>query len=83
MDTRLVYFGTLAFFQVGGRQWPAWEERLRASVGTSQRVDDDDERGSWESTGSETRTAATALRALSLEIAYYAYKRVFRDNRER
>lgn len=80
-DTRLIYFGTLAFLQVGGRDWATWAELLRTSVVPSQRSPPGSEAGSWAPTGTESPAEATVLRALCLEAAYYVYKRVFPEDR--
>ena len=70
------YYGSLAMFRVGGREWEAWNRALQATLLPSQ-----DEDGSWrpldpysEYAGDEDeeRTYTTAMCVLSLEV-YYRY----------
>jgi len=70
------YYGSLAMFRVGGREWESWNRALQTTLLPSQ-----DEDGSWrpldpyaEYAGDEDgeRTYTTAMCVLSLEV-YYRY----------
>ena len=79
-DPGQTYFATYALYQMGGRSWQVWSERVAGLVAA---VADDGRDGSgapllagdgdrWPS-----RVADSALRALTLE-AYYRYTRLVR-----
>jgi len=76
------YFGTLATFQVGGKEWQHWHAALTQALGTSQRRDTDACRvkGSWDPVGVwgayGGRVASTAFMTLCLEVSL-RYTRVF------
>ncbi len=77
------YYGTLCMFQMGGKDWEAWNKALKPTLVDNQRrggpmngsVNDVD--GSWNPVGgggvpAGGRAFSTALGALSLEV-YYRY----------
>jgi hypothetical protein len=72
------YYGTYAMFQLGGRDWAAWNRTMDAAIVRTQR-EDGHARGSWDPVGPwghvGGRVYATALMTLSLEV-YYRYARV-------
>jgi hypothetical protein len=71
------YYGTLAMFRVGGRQWEAWNTGLKQTLLPAQNAD-----GSWEPLSvyardyagddDDDRVYTTAMCVLTLEI-YYRY----------
>jgi hypothetical protein len=67
------YYGTLALFQHGGREWEQWNASLRDTL-VSEQVTQGDFAGSWEARDSWGRYGgrlyATALSTLCLEIYY-------------
>lgn len=70
------YYGTLAMYQMGGREWAVWNASMRDMLITAQ-CTDGDRSGSWDPDGHWARNYAgrvysTALCALNLEI-YYRY----------
>jgi hypothetical protein len=70
------YYGTLAMFNMGGRWWEAWNNRLRDLLVAYQHREGD-RRGSWDppAGGFDAiggRVYTTALNVLNLEI-YYRY----------
>ncbi len=77
------YYGTLAMFQWGGREWRDWNEGLRAALLPLQRTDGH-AAGSWDPSDGYARAGgrvyATALNVLNLE-AYYRYLPLYRDVR--
>lgn len=73
------YYGSYAMFQMGGRDWDAWQERMLDAMIKPQRRDGD-ERGSWDPQfdpwgNRGGRIYATAMMTLCLEV-YYRYTRV-------
>jgi len=77
IDEYYWFFGSLAMYQIGGRHWDQWRERIR-KVGHQQRQDGAFS-GSWDPVGvwgkSGGRVYSTALLTLALESAY-RYARV-------
>ena len=66
----LLLYGSMALFQIGGKDWSRWDKAMRKVVVEAQRED-----GSW-----GTREAAvleTARMALTLGV-YHRYRRVLR-----
>ncbi len=70
------YYGTLASFRIGGRDWERWNERMKPTLLDSQEAD-----GSWRPISlyaryagddEDDRSYTTAMCVLSLEI-YYRY----------
>jgi len=80
IDMYYWYYGTLAFFQMGGTWWSIWNDRLKAELVRSQRRDGTwcGYKGSWDPLGpwgpDGGRVYATAMCALCLEV-YYRYER--------
>ena len=72
------YFGTLAMFQVGGRQWQKWNSAMKKAIVDHQRKDGC-EKGSWDPLGpwgeDGGRVYATAVMTMCLEV-YYRYAKV-------
>ncbi len=75
------YYGTYAMFQVGGRDWKEWNDRMQEALLPTQRTPKDgspDADGSWDPVGEwgfvGGRVYSTAINALTLEI-YYRYER--------
>lgn len=71
------YYGTLAMFQRGGKDWEAWNDATRDLIISEQRTVGPlagswDPRGVWGSYGG--RVYSTAVATLSLEV-YYRYIR--------
>jgi hypothetical protein len=78
-DEGLVYFGTLAMFQVGGEPWKEWNRALKErEFGTA--VKEGENAGSWDPAGRNGdllgRPGTTALRIMNQQV-YYRYVRVF------
>jgi hypothetical protein len=68
------YYGSYAMFQVGGKDWKYWKNRMLDAVLNSQRTDGC-EKGSWDPQvdpwgDSGGRVYSTALCTLSLEVFY-------------
>jgi hypothetical protein len=74
------YAGTLAMFQVGGRDWATWNRAMKHAIVDHQRKDGC-ARGSWDPLGpwgdDGGRVYATAVMTMCLEV-YYRYGKVFR-----
>ena len=74
------YYGTLSMYQMGGRYWRAWNERIRRMYPENQRTSPPELAGSWDPVGpwgpDGGRVYATALMAMCLEV-FYRYHRVF------
>lgn len=67
------YYGTLAMYQYGGKEWRTWNEALRDQLIAAQRTDGDlagswDPQGTWGRYGGRIYT--TALSTLCLEVYY-------------
>lgn len=79
------YYGTVAMFQRGGKDWERWNEALKPALLHAQRSDGDS-RGSWDPDiywgGYGGRVYSTALGALCLET-YYRHLPVILDDEER
>ena len=76
VDVNRVYFAYMALFQMGGKQWKAWNDPISKILVEAQRVDDDF-KGSWDKIGENKinkggRVMCTALICLCLET-YYRY----------
>ena len=73
------YYATLSMFQVGGREWTAWNNRMKPAIIDTQRGDGNFG-GSWDPVGpwgeDGGRVYSTALMTMCLEV-YYRYPRVF------
>jgi hypothetical protein len=79
IDLYYWYYGSYAMYQLGGKDWEAWNKALKSAVVESQRKDGD-EKGSWDARVdawgfSGGRVYTTALGVLCLEV-YYRYARV-------
>ncbi len=79
IDMYYWYYGTLAMFQVGGREWKNWERAMLDAI--IERQHQEGERaGSWDPSGpwgdSGGRVYSTALMTMCMEV-YYRYGRVF------
>ena len=72
------YFGTLALFHAGGRQWAAWNQNLKKVVLKVQ-CKSGCEKGSWDARGAwgafGGRIFTTALLAMTTQV-YYRYGKV-------
>ncbi len=79
VDQYYWYYGTLAMFQVGGRQWAKWNNAMKKAIVDHQRKDGC-EKGSWDPIGpwgeDGGRVYATAIMTMCLEV-YYRYGKVF------
>ncbi|MBI1850760.1 MAG: hypothetical protein HYR85_10490 [Planctomycetes bacterium] len=79
LDFYYWYYGTLAMFQAGGREWIEWNKAMQTAIVDKVRRDGD-EAGSWDPDdcwGEEGgRVYSTALLTMCLEV-YYRYDRVF------
>jgi len=82
-DPGLLYFGTLALFQVGGDAWKKWNHALKkhhigTQVGTGKHT------GTWNPEGRSGdllgRPGTTALMLMNQQV-YYRYDRVFGTRR--
>ena len=73
------YYGTMAMYLSGGRQWDQWNQQMKATLLDSQVVDGSD-KGSWQPNGLWAgyggRAYSTAMAALTLEV-YYRYLPVY------
>ncbi|MBN2492528.1 MAG: terpene cyclase/mutase family protein [Planctomycetes bacterium] len=73
------YAGTLALFQIGGREWTEWNQSMKDALVDHQRQDGC-ARGSWDPIGpwgeDGGRVYSTALLTLCLEV-YFRYGKVF------
>jgi len=74
-DVYYNYYATQVLHHYEGRQWKAWNAKLRDFLVTSQATDDH-ERGSWHFAHEHSKTAgrlySTAMCAMTLEV-YYRY----------
>lgn len=67
------YYGTLAMYQMGGRYWRAWNEKIKTMLPDRQRVDPPALAGSWDpdtSRGGGGRLFSTPAAILTLETYY-------------
>jgi hypothetical protein len=80
IDMYYWYYGTLAMFQVGGKEvWKPWMDAMEEAIIKNQRQEGD-EKGSWDPVGpwgnEGGRVYSTALMTMCMEV-YYRYPRVF------
>lgn len=78
------YYGTLAMYQYGGKDWRAWDDTLRDYLVRDQRTTGHaagswDPKAPWGQYGG--RVFSTALSTLSLEV-YYRFLPLYQVNRE-
>ncbi len=69
------YYGTLAMYQMGGKYWRAWNQKIRKMYPERQRQTDDHLNGSWDPDTTVLnggRLFSTAMSVLSLE-SYYRF----------
>lgn len=67
------YYGTLAMYQMGGRYWRAWNEKIKVMLPANQRVDPPALAGSWDqdtATSNGGRLFATCMAVMTLETYY-------------
>ena len=67
------YYGTLAMYQMGGRYWRAWNEKIKAILPENQRVDPPLLSGSWDPDTAVLnggRLFSTAMAVMTLETYY-------------
>lgn len=67
------YYGTMAMYQMGGRYWRAWNEKIKVMLPENQRVDPPNQAGSWDqdtATANGGRLFATCMAVLTLETYY-------------
>jgi len=73
------YYGTMAMYLSGGREWELWNQRMKHTLLDSQVVEGKNS-GSWDPNGLWAgyggRSYATAMAALTLEV-YYRYLPVY------
>ncbi len=73
------YYGTLAMFQVSGRQWAKWNKAMKKAI-VDHQCKNGCEKGSWDPIGpwgeDGGRVYATAVMTMCLEV-YYRYGKVF------
>jgi hypothetical protein len=73
------YYGTMAMYLSGGKEWDQWNQQMKATLLESQVTEGSNE-GSWEPNGLWAgyggRAYSTAMAALTLEV-YYRYLRVY------
>jgi tetratricopeptide (TPR) repeat protein len=68
-----IYYSALAMYQVGGRQWRAFNPKIRDALVTAQHKGSGCERGSWRGSGHiGDPVLATTFATLTLET-YYRY----------
>lgn len=75
IDVNRVYFAYMALFQIGGKQWKAWNDLVSKILIEAQRVDDSAMKGSWDKITDDHiskggRVMYTALFCLCLESYY-------------
>ena len=69
------YYGTLAMYQMGGRYWRAWNEKIKRMYPQRQRTSPPELAGSWDPTMHRFgggRIFSTALAVMTLE-SYYRF----------
>jgi HEAT repeat protein len=67
------YYGTLAMYQMGGRYWRAWNEKIKAVLPENQRTDPPALAGSWDPDTALLnggRLYATCMAVMTLETYY-------------
>ena len=67
------YYGTLAMYQMGGRYWRAWNEKIKAILPENQRVDPPAVAGSWDPDTAVLnggRLFSTCMAVMTLETYY-------------
>ena len=73
------YYGTMAMYLSGGKEWDQWNQQMKATLLDSQ-VTSGSNKGSWQPNGLWAgyggRTYSTAMAALTLEV-YYRYLPVY------
>ena len=73
------YYGTMAMYLSGGREWEQWNQQMKATLLDSQ-ITDGGNKGSWQPNGLWAgyggRTYSTAMAALTLEV-YYRYLPIY------
>lgn len=82
LDLYYWYYGTLAMYQFGGREWEQWNSSVRDLLISEQRTDGQfagswDPKGPWGSYGG--RVYSTAIATLTLEV-YYRLLPLYRLN---
>ena len=73
------YYGTLAMYQMGGRYWRAWNEKIKAVLPGNQRIDPPVLAGSWDPDTAVLnggRLFSTAMAVMTLET-YYRFSPLF------
>jgi hypothetical protein len=76
------YYGTLAMYQMGGRYWRAWNERIRRMYPEKQRKSPPELYGSWDPDTALLnggRLFSTAMSILTLE-SYYRFSPTLGDD---
>lgn len=78
IDFDYCYYGTLAMFQIGGKEWKTWNEALKKALLETQSKQGC-ESGSWSPSDAWNvqggRVYSTAINVLTLET-YYRYKKI-------
>ncbi len=73
------YYGTMAMYLSGGREWDQWNQQMKATLLDSQ-ISEGSNKGSWQPNGLWAgyggRAYSTAMAALTLEV-YYRYLPVY------
>jgi len=81
LDLYYWYYGTLAMFQYGGKEWQQWNLRVRDLL-ISEQVKDGPYAGSWEPrdpwSGYGGRIYSTSIATLTLEV-YYRYLPLYKE----
>ncbi len=73
------YYGTLAMYQMGGRYWRAWNEKIKTMLPENQRIDPPNLAGSWDPDTALLnggRLFSTCMAAMTLET-YYRFSPLF------
>jgi len=77
-DPEQTYWASYALYQLGGKRWSRWQDKVKAKILASQITDHDDEHAtSWAPIAPFGRARTTALQVLTLE-AYFRYSRLVR-----
>ncbi|MEQ8763015.1 MAG: terpene cyclase/mutase family protein [Planctomycetota bacterium] len=73
------YYASYVMFQLGGRKWEHWNEKMKATILPNQHLEEGCLQGSWDPVGpwgeAGGRVYSTALMVLCLEV-YYRYGKV-------